>query len=131
MTEAFNTQDLFLSLTGRISGSFGLGVLQANPDLTSVWINYRSPYLSARYPQGSVGFSRPLGNAATTLLGEPGVVFSNLRLATPGTNYSQAQLKAFGENATRAYYRSQGYGHLFPRHDDSEELAAAERALLG
>ena len=22
------------------------------------------------------------------------------------------------------------YGHLFPRHDDSEELAAAERALL-
>jgi integrase len=23
------------------------------------------------------------------------------------------------------------YGHLFPRHDDSEELAAAERALLG
>jgi integrase len=23
------------------------------------------------------------------------------------------------------------YGHLFPRHDDSEELAAAEHALLG
>jgi integrase len=23
------------------------------------------------------------------------------------------------------------YRHLFPRHDDSEELAAAERALLG
>jgi len=23
------------------------------------------------------------------------------------------------------------YGHPFPRHDDSEELAAAERALLG
>jgi integrase len=23
------------------------------------------------------------------------------------------------------------YGHLFPRVDDSEELAAAERALLG
>jgi integrase len=23
------------------------------------------------------------------------------------------------------------YGHLFPPHDDSEELAAAERALVG
>lgn len=23
------------------------------------------------------------------------------------------------------------YGHLFPRHDDSEELAIAERSLLG
>jgi integrase len=23
------------------------------------------------------------------------------------------------------------YGHLFPRHDDSEEMAAAERVLLG
>ena len=109
MTESLNAQGMFLSYTGRITGSLGFGVLQANPYLTSVWVNYLSPYTSARYPQGSVGFSANLEKAVTTLLGKEAVVYSPVVLGPPGANYTTDQLKTLGENRLASDYRSQGY----------------------
>src|SRR3954470_3447795 len=109
MTESLNAQGTFLSYAGSISGSLGLGILQANPYLTSVWINYQSPYISARWPQGSVGFSASLRTAVTDVLGKEALVFSKQALAPPGTNYTKDELRRFGEDATREHYRSQSY----------------------
>src|SRR3974390_1699376 len=76
MTELLNPQSSFWSYTGSITGALGLGTLQANPYLTSVWINYQSPYASARFPQGSFGFSANLNRAVTTVLGKSAGVYS-------------------------------------------------------
>jgi hypothetical protein len=59
MTDTTNAQSRFwLSYGGTITGSLSLGVLQANPQLSSVWINYQSPYISKSAPEGRVGFSK-------------------------------------------------------------------------
>jgi hypothetical protein len=43
MTDSPNAQSFFLSYTARITGSLGFGVLQANPALSVVWVNFGSP----------------------------------------------------------------------------------------
>jgi hypothetical protein len=109
MTDTTNAQNPFwLTYGGTITGSLSLGVLQANPQLSSFWINYQSPYISKHAPQGRVGFSEPLRTAVTNLLGNR-PRSSDVVLGPPGTNYTPYELGVLGREATAATYRAKGY----------------------